>query len=79
MRYIHTLVCINLVIYGSCGAAYVYHIQGFITALNFYEFHLFWICEIKFMKCDRICQNPPLTHTMAKNVFHHQSIALSIS
>ena len=29
--------------------------------------------------CDRICQNPPLTHTMAKNVFHHQSIDLSIS
>ena len=29
--------------------------------------------------CDRICQNPTLTHTMAKNIFHHQSIALLIS
>ena len=28
---------------------------------------------------DRICQKPLLTHTMAKNVFHHQSIAPSIS
>ena len=24
--------------------------------------------------CERICQNPPHTHTMAKNVFHHQLI-----
>ena len=26
--------------------------------------------------CDRICQNPSLMHTMAKNVFHYQSITL---
>ena len=29
--------------------------------------------------CDLLCQNPPLTHTMAKNSFHCQWIALSIN
>ena len=29
--------------------------------------------------CDRICQNLPHTHKMAKNVFYHHLIALSIS
>ena len=30
-------------------------VYGFFTPLNFHEFHkLFWICEIKFMKC---CKN----------------------
>ena len=29
--------------------------------------------------CDRISQNLPQTLTMTKNVFHQQSIALSIS
>ena len=29
--------------------------------------------------CDWICQNPPHMHTMAKNVFHRQSIGLLIS
>ena len=29
--------------------------------------------------CDLLCQNPPLTHIMSKNCFHHQWIAPSIS
>ena len=30
-------------------------------------------------KCDRICENHPLTHTMTRHSFHCQSIALSVS
>ena len=29
--------------------------------------------------CDLLCQNPPLTHTMSKNSFHHQWIAPSVN
>ena len=28
---------------------------------------------------DLLCQNPPLTHIMSKNSFHHQCIAPSIN
>ena len=38
-----------------------------------------YLAMLTIMKCDRICQNPPLAHTMATKVFHHQLIALSIS
>ena len=36
-------------------------------------------CSTSIFICDWICQNPPHMHTTAKNVFHHQSIDLSIS
>ena len=42
-------------------------------------FFLIGFLFISFTICDQICQNPPHTHTMAKNIFHYQSIALSIS
>ena len=32
-----------------------------------------------FHKCDLLCQNPPLTHTMSKDSFHRQWIAPSIN
>ena len=31
------------------------------------------------IKCDLLCQNPPLTHTMSMNSFHRQWIAPSIN
>ena len=36
-------------------SSWLYCIWGFFMPLNFHEFHeLFWICEIKFLKCRNV-------------------------
>ena len=66
---------------GLCSSWYDFCFEDFMAVIS-KEFHqlkkLQWVI-FYINKCNRVCQILPLTHTMAKNVFHHQSIAVYIN